>query len=1003
MKNKFYLKTCLLMILNIITFTSSAHIILDYEYSGTYNDKTIFLISKNTIKINFYHSYSDIYVDNNIVGESDGNGNFVLDVIPYEDGKIHTLTVKWVSVTAECYFIVLNENDLYDGFYYSVNEGNACIYSAKKDINDIILKETFTKDGIDYPVTSVGDCAFIQCSGLTSISIPTSITSIGIASFNGCSALKEVTFSDSEKAIELGYNTYNYSGTGKGLFADCPIETLYLGRPYTIINYSSSYTYKSYPQSYGYSPFPSTISTLTIGNNITSVPAYFLYNGSQIESLTIPNSVTSIGYGAFLNLNSKLKSLTIGSGLLSIGDYAFSTRTSSSYQYTIPKVFWMGNTPPTGYNNIKASVNYVSNDQYSLNNQLQYQFLSSKFTVNGAIYVPVSPSERTCDVVDCDYSLQNGDIIIGDKVSNRGVELTVLNVNDYSFYKNQTITSLTTNNKGNVGNSSFYDCDALITVNATNQGYIGSSAFYNCDNLNSVIANNNGYIGESSFYGCDALTSVELNNSGYIGQKAFYDSDGPFTLKVSNNSYIGRQAFAGCTGLTDVEISSKGNIEYNAFGDCNSIISAKIDNVGSIAEQAFYNCNKMTNVVLGGSITTIGAKAFAKCSSLPRIQIPNNITSIGEYIFNECSKLEYARIGSGITIIPQYSFANCSSLNNLNIPSNVSNIGNYVFSGCSSLSNLTFEEGKNASILQLGSNGSNPLFASCPLDEVYIGRKLSYNTSSSYGYSPFYRNTSLRTVEITDAETQIYDNEFYGCTNLSSLKIGNGVKTIGNWAFSGCSSLDYFSAGYMVESIGTEAFSDCTGLTKYYSYSIVPPVCGDQALDDINKWDCTLYVPDESSDEYQAAPQWKDFFFIEEMDAVLVAELRLNLTEVTLAPTNTVQLTAQILPTNATDKTVIWSSSNPEIATVNSDGLVSAISDGTATIIVKSSDGNSEATCIVTVDSEYNGVESIVSDSWSPIEVYNLNGYKVADSTDNLASGIYIIRQGTKTYKISVK
>ena len=166
------------------------------------------------------------------------------------------------------------------------------------------------------------------------------------------------------------------------------------------------------------------------------------------------------------------------------------------------------------------------------------------------------------------------------------------------------------------------------------------------------------------------------------------------------------------------------------------------------------------------------------------------------------------------------------------------------------------------SLLSLGSNGSSPLFNDCPLDEVYIGRKLSYTTNSSAGYSPFYRNTSLRRVRITDAETQIYDNEFYGCSNLQALTIGNGVTTIGKWAFSGCSAMKDFSVGSKVESIGQEAFSDCTGLTRFYSCSIVPPTCGNQALDDINKWECSLYVPDDYISAYQVADQWKEFFFI---------------------------------------------------------------------------------------------------------------------------------------------
>lgn len=141
---------------------------------------------------------------------------------------------------------------------------------------------------------------------------------------------------------------------------------------------------------------------------------------------------------------------------------------------------------------------------------------------------------------------------------------------------------------------------------------------------------------------------------------------------------------------------------------------------------------------------------------------------------------------------------------------------------------------------------------------------MSYKTNKASGYSPFYRNTSLRSVKITDAETEIYDNEFYGCSNLQLFECGDGVTKIGNWAFSGCSAMKSYASGSKVESIGKEAFSDCTSLTSFTSMAAVPPTCGDQALDDINKWECTLYIPAESKEKYMAAPQWKKFFFIEE-------------------------------------------------------------------------------------------------------------------------------------------
>ena len=260
-----------------------------------------------------------------------------------------------------------------------------------------------------------------------------------------------------------------------------------------------------------------------------------------------------------------------------------------------------------------------------------------------------------------------------------------------------------------------------------------------------------------------------------------------------------------------------------------------------------------TSIIIREGTSAITEMCFSYCSGLTSIEIPNSVTSIGDGAFSDCS-----------------------SLPSIFIPKATTMIGDYVFRGCASLKEVVMEDRDDDTVLALGSNGLYPLFDDCPLDSVYIGRNISYGKTSSKVYSPFYRNTSLRSVVITDRETEISENEFYGCTNLKNVSIGDGVTTIGNCAFSGCAALDNFSFGSSMETIGKEAFSDCTAMTKLVSRSATPPVCNTNALDDINKRNCTLTIPQGTLAQYQAADQWKEFFFIEEKDLSSVNNITMD-------------------------------------------------------------------------------------------------------------------------------
>ena len=335
---------------------------------------------------------------------------------------------------------------------------------------------------------------------------------------------------------------------------------------------------------------------------------------------------------------------------------------------------------------------------------------------------------------------------------------------------------------------------------------------------------------------------------------------------IDINGSIGDNAFSNCTNLVSVDIKAANNIGYYAFSNCTNLVSVDIKAANYIGQSAFSNCTNLVSVDIKAA-NYIGESAFSYCSSLKTLSLDNKINSLGQSAFYGCSNLKQFVIPDSVTILNYHLLGGCSSLKSIRIHKNIQEIDE-AFYGCTNLSTLIIED-RNTT-LKLGSNNTaitgstgSPLFEDCKLDSVYIGGKIVYNTSSDYGYSPFYGNTSLRTVKISDVETTIYDNEFYGCTNLQNVAIGDSVKSIGKWAFSACSSLKNFTFGSGLQSIGQEAFSDCINIAQISSEAVVPPTCDINALDDINKWNCKLFVPKANIDAYKQAPQWKEFFFID--------------------------------------------------------------------------------------------------------------------------------------------
>lgn len=333
----------------------------------------------------------------------------------------------------------------------------------------------------------------------------------------------------------------------------------------------------------------------------------------------------------------------------------------------------------------------------------------------------------------------------------------------------------------------------------------------------------------------NASGGVQYASSSAYGSKVIIYPHLSSMFSVEGISYVMTNPAERKCDLIGVFAPPADNIECNGTITKDGI-SFDIEN---IAQYAFYGCTNIAEVSIS-NIDNIGDFTFYGCTKLSNVSL-DNIKTIGNSCFNKCA------------------------FNKISIPGTVSTIGTAAFKDCENLVEVTLQDGVGELRLNRPTQNYNTpdfdIFSGTKIKKLYIGRDLYYSTSNDR--SPFYRIDTLEDVEIRKGETEISNSMFYGCIALKTVIIGDDITKIGSKAFSGCSSMTSFKFGKELKSIGADAFSDCTALTSFTSDAINPPTCGNQALDDINKWECILHVPAESIEAYKTADQWKNFLKIE--------------------------------------------------------------------------------------------------------------------------------------------
>jgi len=634
---------------------------------------------------------------------------------------------------------------------------------------------------------------------------------------------------------------------------------------------------------------------------VTAIGENAFFNCNKLNAVSIPNTVKTIGSGAF-KTNENLTSITIGNSVTTIGDLAFFSCTNLP-SVTLPNtVLTIGERAFSECRKLSSIT--IPNSVKTIGAGLFWNCTSLESVILGSTITTITDhmfsncnSLNSVIIPNSVTNIESLAFYLCSKLESVIIPNSVKSIGEKAFQACYNLSYVSIGNSvTSIGDEAFKSCNSLKDVNITDiEAWLNITMGYNANPLlhahhlllnneevkSLVIPNSVTKIGKNLFAGISfqSLTigsgvleiegnafdtptkTIWLTNTppkGYqyaVGIVNYVSNDG-YTFDSNKKSYVYPllSSMFAVDGVKYVPISMADRT-CDAF-DAVYDESAALTKIGTSATYKGVTF-KVNNV----NPYTCCGNTFIKNVEL------TDLPYIDDHVFDGCSNLQNVKLPETVTSLGISSFQDCESLQEMTIPAATQIVTYNAFKGCKSLKNVIMDDGTETLTLAYNkvsfSSDGTPLFEDCPLDYVYIGRNINYGTEQSEGYSPFYRNTSLRTVKITDQETEISENEFYGCSGLKNVQIGNGVTTIGNWAFSGCSSLDYFEFGGSMQTIGTEAFSDCTAVTKIISHAATPPTCGSQALDDINKWNCTLIVPDGNVADYQQADQWKEFLFVE--------------------------------------------------------------------------------------------------------------------------------------------
>ena len=795
--------------LTSVTIPDGVTYIVDCAFFGCTSLETVTIPNSviNICSSAFYNctSLKEVTIPASVTYIGDEAFGYYSDIDGSEIKKVDGFKINYVKNTYGHYYATKNgfsdedcllTNELDDGTLEISNyAGNSATYEIPGEI-----------DG--KKVVRIGDSAFINCTELTSVTIPDSVTDIRWRAFYNCVSLKSVTIPKSVTYIDnyaFGYyydsdsfetkkidgfkinyvkNTYGHMYALKNGFTDeaCLLTnelddgtleiTKYVGNSATCV-IPSEINGKKVTE-IGDSAFKgcTELTSITIPDGVIGIGNNAFSGCTSLETVTIPASVTYVGNSAFYGCTS-LKSVTVPESVTYIGGYAFAECYSLKYADIPANVTGIGASPFYNCRSLENINTDEANKWYT--------------TVDGVLY----DKDKT-ELINYPAGKKDSSYVIPEGIRT---------IREKAFYGCLNLCELTIPDSVTEIESGAFECSSLISDEYGTIKYVDGWVVGSGHTANVVLKDGTRGIAFEAFSCDEIIEKVTMPDTvKYINGCAFENCTNLSEVLLSSSlENIERGAFLNCSNLADIVIpDSVISITSDAFyntallnkqntpvkyagkwvitaEDCDKIVIK--DGTKCIASYAFSSCTSLTDITIPDSVTMIGDYAFATCNSLTEIKIPNKVKSIGGRVFWFCESLKNVTIPDSVTMIGDMAFVGCKSLTDITIPGSVTMIGDMAFSGCKSLTDITIPD----SVTMIG----DAAFANC---------------------------TSLTDITIPGSVTMIGDHVFAGCTSLTDITIPGSVTMIGNAAFGSCTSLTDITIPDSVTSIGDSAFYNCPKL-----------------------------------------------------------------------------------------------------------------------------------------------------------------------------------------------